>query len=112
MSEASIDRVNIKGGDIPHSKTVLVLGVLSIPTCFCFGIVGIIIAFFAFHLHKKAILSYTSNSEKYRKTSYNNLKTGKICATVGLTLGLMYLLFVALLKISGFLSTYSDFNFF
>jgi ABC-type Fe3+ transport system permease subunit len=112
MSEASINRVNIKEEDIPHSKTVLILGIVSIPSCFCFGIVGVIIAFFTFYLHKKAILSYTSNSEKYRKTSYNNLKTGKICATIGLILGLMYLLFVALLKISGFLSTYSDFSFF
>jgi hypothetical protein len=112
MSEASINRENIKKEDIPHSKTVLILGILSIPTCFCFGITGVIIAFITFHFHKKAILSYTLNSEKYGKTSYNNLKTGKICATVGLTLGLMYLLFVALLKISGFLSAYNDFSFF
>ncbi|MAW65163.1 MAG: hypothetical protein CMD18_03105 [Flavobacteriales bacterium] len=112
MSDTSIDKVNIKGKDIPYSKTVLILGILSIPTCFCFGIVGVIIAFITFYLHKKALFSYTSNSEKYGKTSYNNLKTGKICATVGLILGLMYLLFVTLLKISGFLSTYSNFSFF
>jgi len=112
MSDTSIDKVNIKTEDIPYSKTVLILGILSIPTCFCFGIVGVVTAFIAFYLHKKALLSYNSNSEKYRKTSYNNLKTGKVCATVGLILGLMYLLFVALLKISGFLSTYSDFSFF
>lgn len=111
----SVDSLNLsdnEGDDIPYSNTILVLGILSIPTCFCYGITGIVIALIVFYLHKKAIKFYNSNPSKYKKVSFKNIKTGKICATVGIILAFIYILFVALLFISGSSSIYNNFTIF
>ena len=77
---------------LPNATAVLVLGIISIITCCCYGIFGIIIggiALFLFKLDKKV---YDLNPGDY--SNYSNLKTGGILAIIGIVLSLLFLIFI------------------
>jgi len=80
--------------NVPNSTGVLVLGILSIVTFMCYGIVGIILAIIALILAKSGTAEYNANPQKYSLTSFNNLKAGKICAIIGLALSCLMLLYI------------------
>jgi len=90
---------------LPNSTTVLVLGILSIPTSFCYGFIGITLGIIALVLAKKDLKLYRENPDFF--SGYENLNSGKICAIIGLSIGsvifliiLMYLLFAASIVLS------------
>lgn len=70
--------------DLPFSKTILTLGVLSI---FIFLFIGIVLGILALLLARKAQAIYYRAPELYTVSSYNRIGIGKICAAVGLILG-------------------------
>ncbi len=72
--------------DLPNATTILVLGILSIVTCWCIGIVGLGIGITALFLAGKAIKIYNLSPSSYSESSYNNIKAGKICAIIGVCL--------------------------
>jgi len=76
---------------LPNSTLILVFGILSIVGCCCYGI-GIILAIIALVMAKKATALYTENPEIY--SGYQNVKTGKILAFIGIALGAIYLAYV------------------
>ncbi len=80
---------------LPNSTLILVFGILSILGCCCYGILGIIFAVVAIVLAKKATALYMENPELY--AGYNNVKTGKILAIIGLILSIIYLIYVIFL---------------
>ena len=83
---------------LPNSSTVLVLGIVSIVLCWCHGIIGLILAIIALVLANKDLALYSQNPELYTQSSYNNLKSGRTIAIIGLVLaGLFFLLIVSLL---------------
>lgn len=110
MTEYLIDNSDSGTENVPYATPVLVLGIISIPSCFCYGIVGLTTGIIALALSNKAIKMYKATPSKYTKTSYNNLKAGKICALVGTSFSLLYILFVILLFASGSSSIYSKFS--
>lgn len=77
---------------LPNSTLILVFGILSIITCCCYGIVGLILGIVAVILAAKATKLYIESPELY--TGYSNVKTGKILAIIGIILSVLYLLFV------------------
>ena len=77
---------------LPNATAILVLGILSIPTCCCYGIVGIILAIIALVLAGSAEKRYNSAAENYTLSSLKNVKAGRICAIIGLILGVLYLI--------------------
>lgn len=80
---------------LPNSTLILVFGILSIITCCCYGIIGLILGIVAIVLAKKATTLYAENPELY--TGFQNVKTGKILAIIGVilsTLTILYLLWV------------------
>jgi hypothetical protein len=79
---------------LPNSTGVLVLGILSIVLCFCYGIVGLILGIIALILSSKANALYKANPEAYTLSSFNNLKAGKICGIIGLILSALYIIVV------------------
>ncbi len=79
---------------LPNSVAVLVLGIVSIPTCFCYGIVGLVCGIIALVLSNKDLNLYATNPQEFDLASYNNLKAGRVCAIVGLSLSALYLLYV------------------
>lgn len=79
---------------IPNSTAVLVLGIISIALCWCYGIVALTCGIIAIVLANKGMAVYKANPGAYTLSSFNNLKGGKICAIIGLCLGALYLIFV------------------
>jgi hypothetical protein len=77
---------------LPNSTLILIFGILSILGCCCYGVLGIIFAIVAVVLAKKATALYNENPELY--TGYQNVKTGKILAIVGLILSAIYLIYI------------------
>lgn len=77
---------------LPNSTLILVFGIISILTCCCYGIVGLILGIVAIILAQKATKIYLENPEDY--TGYSNVKTGKILAIIGVILSLIYLITV------------------
>ncbi|MCL2596113.1 MAG: hypothetical protein FWD66_00305 [Paludibacter sp.] len=77
---------------LPNASAVLVLGIISIPVCCCYGFISIILAVIALILAKNAAKLYAATPENFLESSYKNLKAGKICATIGLILGIIYII--------------------
>ncbi|MBT2163612.1 CCC motif membrane protein [Zobellia barbeyronii] len=75
---------------LPNSTLILVFGILSIVTCCCYGILGLIFGIVALVLANKATAIYLENPENY--TDYGNVKTGKILAIIGIVLSVIYLI--------------------
>jgi hypothetical protein len=76
---------------LPNSTAVLVLGILSIVFCWCFGIVGLTLGIIALVLSKNASETYLENPDRFTETSYKNMNAGKICAIVGTSLSGLYI---------------------
>lgn len=77
---------------LPNSTLILVFGILSIVTCCCYGFIGLILGIIAIVLANKATKLYAENPEGY--TGFQNVKTGKILAIIGVALSAIYLLYV------------------
>ncbi len=77
---------------LPNSTLILVFGIISIVTCCCYGILGLIFGIVAMVMAKKATATYMENPELY--TGYQNVKTGKILAIIGIVLNVIYLIYV------------------
>jgi len=77
---------------LPNSTLILVFGILSILGCCCYGVLGIIFAIVAMVMAKKATAIHNENPELY--TGFQNVKTGKILAIIGLILSIIYLVYV------------------
>jgi len=80
---------------LPNATLILVFGILSILTCCCYGIVGLVLGIIAVVMAKKATLVYNQNPEIY--TDFKNVKTGKILAYVGIVLSVLYIVFVVII---------------
>ncbi|MDR1763588.1 MAG: hypothetical protein LBR64_06520 [Dysgonamonadaceae bacterium] len=75
---------------VPNAVLVLILGILSIPTCCCYG-AGLIFAIIALVLASSGLKAYRAAPEKYTPGSYSNLSAGKICAWIGIVLSVVYI---------------------
>jgi len=75
---------------LPNSTAVLVLGILSIVTCWCWGIVGLTLGIIALVLASKGNKEFGANPSGYSIGSFKNLQAGKVCAIVGTSLSGIY----------------------
>ncbi len=82
---------------LPNATAVLVLGILSIVLCLCYGIVGLILGIVALVLAKKDKKLYTEFPGAYTEASFKNMNAGRICAVIGLILSALYVLFYIVL---------------
>lgn len=91
---------------LPNATPVLVLGILSIVTCCCYGIIGLILGIIALVLSKKDREVYAVNMSFYTESSFKNLNAGRVCAIIGLILNLLVILFfIIAVMIFGWTST-------
>ena len=82
---------------LPNATAVLVLGIISIVTCWCYGIIGVTLGVIALILAGKAKKLYDENPDLYTKSSFGNMKAGKICAIIGLCLSAIYLIYIIII---------------
>ncbi|HOK37417.1 MAG: CCC motif membrane protein [Bacteroidales bacterium] len=79
--------------NLPNSSAILTFGILSILTiCCCGSFVPTIFAVIALAMAGKPLQLYKQNPGQYTYSSYNNIKTGKICAIIGLILSILVLI--------------------
>lgn len=76
---------------LPNATLILILGILSIVTCCCYGIIGLPLGIIALIMANKATLLYAENPELY--SGFQNVKTGKILAIIGIILNGIYLIY-------------------
>ena len=77
---------------LPNATAVLVLGILSILFCWCYGIIGIILSIIALVLAKKDMALYRAEPQNY--TNYGNLNAGRIMAIIGLILSIITIIYM------------------
>ena len=75
---------------LPNATLILVFGIVSIVTCCCYGIIGLIFGVIGLVLANKAMQLYAENPELY--DGVKNVKTGKILCIIGIVLNVIYLL--------------------
>ncbi|MDX1542485.1 MAG: CCC motif membrane protein [Christiangramia sp.] len=76
--------------ELPNSTLILVFGILSIVGCCCYGILGVVFGIIALIMSNRAMEIYSANPELY--TGYQNVKTGRILAIIGLVLSALSVL--------------------
>ncbi|RZK77692.1 MAG: DUF4190 domain-containing protein [Pedobacter sp.] len=89
--------------NLPNSTPVLILGILAILSCCCYGVPGLILGIIGLVLGNKDLALYRSNPNAYTESSYKNSKAGRICSIIALVLSALYvLLMIAFIIFFGF----------
>ena len=77
---------------VPYSTSVLVLGIIAIVGCFCYGLPGLVCGIIAIVQSNKGKVAYNLNPSIYSVASLKNLNAGRICAIIGLCLsGILFI---------------------
>jgi predicted RND superfamily exporter protein len=82
--------MEIQRQELPNSTLILIFGILSIIGCCCYGVVGLVFGIIAILMAQKATNIYNENPEMYN--GYQNVKTGKILAVIGVVLSALVLI--------------------
>ncbi|MGJ8550453.1 CCC motif membrane protein [Winogradskyella wichelsiae] len=77
---------------IPNGTLVLVMGILSIVGCCCYGIPGLIFGIVAIVLAGKATKIYKVAPETY--SGFGNVKAGKIMGIIGAILSVLMVAYI------------------
>lgn len=77
---------------LPNATLSLVLGIFSVVTCICYGVLGLPLGIVAFVLGNKALKVYKEDPEEYK--SSGNANAGKILGIVGIILNLAFILVI------------------
>lgn len=95
---------------LPNATAVLILGIISIPTCCCGGLIGLICGVIALVLSNKDMALYTAAPGSYTTSSYNNLKAGRICAIIGIVFSSLYFILTIFMVATRGIESLSDPN--
>ena len=76
---------------LPNATLILVFGIISIVTCCCYGIIGLIFGIVGLILANKATKIYAVNPSNYE--GYNNVKLGKTLSIIGIVLNILVIIF-------------------
>lgn len=86
---------------LPNATTVLILGIVSIVSCCCYGIIGLILGIVGLSLYRKDKALYDQSPQLY--SDYSTLNAGRILCIIGLILSALYIIYmVVLLTTLGF----------
>ena len=97
---------------VPYSTSVLVLGILSIVGCWCWGLPGVVCGIIALVQAVKGKTEYTQNPNIYSQGSLKNLNAGRVCGIIGLCLsGIVLLTFLVYWIFLGVAITSMPWNF-
>lgn len=79
---------------LPNATASLILGILSIPSCMCYGILGFVLGIIGLVLANKDTKLYQQNPSLY--DNYGNVQAGKILSIIGISLGIIYLILIVI----------------
>jgi len=75
---------------LPNATAVIILGIISIVSCCCYGILSVLLGGIGIYLANKDTKEYNQNPNMY--SNFGNIKTGKILCIIGIVLGALYLI--------------------
>ena len=81
---------------LPNATPVLVLGILSIVLCWCWGL-GLVTGIIAMVMAAKDRKLLASQPEAFTTGSLKNLNAGRICAIIGIVLSVLYIVYIIVL---------------
>jgi len=107
MEKVNLDsNMNVEKKSLPNATATLVLGILSIVSCFCYGLPGFILSIIALAISGKSVQMYKENPDAW--LDYGNLKAGRIMAIIGLCLsGVLVLVLVLYIVLIGGIAAFS-----
>lgn len=79
---------------LPNSTAVLIMGIISIISCWCYGVIGLVLGIIALILATKDRRRYLLEPDVYTASSYKNLMAGRITAIIGICLSSLFLAFI------------------
>lgn len=82
--------------DLPNATTILVLGILSLVFCWCYGIIGLVLGIIAVALSGTPRKAYLAEPQLYTESSYKNINAGRICGIIAICLSVLVMLFFIL----------------
>ena len=91
---------NQMGMELPNANAPLVLGIISIATCWLYGVPGLVCGIIAIVLHKKNKAVYVTNPGLYQN-SYKNSNAGNVCAIIGVSLSSLWFIIALIGVIAG-----------
>jgi hypothetical protein len=74
---------------LPNATVALVLGICSIVTCCCYGVIGLPLGIVAFILGNKAVKLNNQNPDEYE--GVKNANAGKVLGIVGIILNAVFI---------------------
>lgn len=80
----------MENNKLPNANIVLILGILSVITCICYGIFGILFGVIALVLARKDMNLDRSNDIVY--TNYQTVNIGRVLAIIGIVLGILFII--------------------
>ena len=83
---------------LPHATLILIFGILSILCCCCYGVFWLVFGIIALVLANKSIALHRRNPELY--TQYNNVRTGRVLAIIGIVLSALYIVYIIFLLVT------------
>jgi hypothetical protein len=91
--------------NLPNATIILVLGILSLVFIFPYiSVIGIILGIIAIRMAGRDHILYKANPNQYTLSSFNNLKAGRVCAVIGLSIAIITFV-ISLLFITGIIPT-------
>jgi hypothetical protein len=80
--------------ELPNATISVVLGAISIPSCICYGILGLPLAIIAVVFGRKAMNLYQENPNAYR--GYDTAQAGYILGIIGIVFNGFYFLLIVM----------------
>ncbi len=84
---------------LPNATLILILGMLSILTCCCYGVIGLGLGIAALILAKKDLAIYNQDPGRYK--DFANVITGRTLAIVGIVLSVLAMFFFIIVTAVG-----------
>lgn len=78
---------------LPNATGALVLGIISLATCWLYGVPGIVCGIIAIVLYRKDKPLYEADRTRYQQ-SYNNLMAGFVCGIIGLIISSLFFIYM------------------
>ncbi len=82
----------MENNKLPNANLVLALGIISVVTCICYGIFGIIFGVIALVLAQKDMNLDRSNDIVY--SNYQTVNIGRVLAIIGIVLGVLFIIMI------------------
>jgi len=93
-NDVIIDQEQFGSARMKNSVAVLVLGIISIVACFCYGLPGLILGIVALAISKSEWAQYRGDPGKFKTGDVSNMRAGRVCAIIGVCLSSLSFIYV------------------